>query len=217
MIAQTGLHGTSIREIALAAGVSEALLYKHFPSKQALYDEALASARQFSQFTIARFATFSPGTESFVLLTYATVDFILFGFPGRRGREHDTERLLFQSLLDDGAHARTVMADTAAHWMEYASASYEAAIATGDVVKLPGESSIRFRFVQQLAMALRLSHLPNPPALEYAGTQRELADQAVLFALRGLGLTDEAIRRHYRPDKLRATIDRLFPEDLREA
>jgi AcrR family transcriptional regulator len=211
VIAQAGLHGTSIREIAEAAGVSEALLYKHFPSKQALYDEALAIAREASQFTIARFATLAPGTESFVLLTYATIEFILFGFPGHAADDRGAARLLVQSLLDDGTHARAVFADTAASWMDYVVASYEAAAAAGDLVELPGEPAHRFRFVQQLGMALRLSHLPDPPAFDYSGTERELADQAVLFSLRGVGLTDEAIRTYFHPPKLRAALARLFP------
>lgn len=211
IIAQVGFHGTSVREIASAAGVSEALLYKHFPSKQALYDEALATARQLSQFTIARFATLSPGTESFVLLTYATIDFILVGFPGQTPHERGADRLVFQSLLDDGAYARTVFADTAAAWMDYVVASFRAAVAAGDIVELAIEPAHRFRFVQQLGMALRMSHLPSPPAFEYAGSKRDLADEAVLFSLRGLGMTDRAIAAHFQPKQLRGRLDALFP------
>ena len=213
VMAHSGLHGASVREIALAAGVSEALLYKHFPSKQALYDEALASARQYSQFTIARFATLTPSTESFVLLTYATIDFILCGFPGRTAQEHAADRLVFQSLLDDGAYAHTVFADTAANWMDYVVASYQAAIAAGDIVELAIEPAHRFRFVQQLGMALRLSHLPGVPAFDYACGKRDLADQAVLFSLRGVGLSDEAIGEYFHPKRLRATLDSIFPEE----
>lgn len=213
VLAQSGLRGASVREIAEAAGVSEALLYKHFPSKQALYDETLARARQFSQFTIARFATLTPGTESFILLTYATIEFILFGFPGSSAAQAGTERLLFQSLLDDGTLARAVFADTAANWMAYVSASYEAAAAAGDIVELPIEPPHRFRFVQQLGMALRLSHLPERPAFDYAGSKRELADQAVLFSLRGVGVSDEAIREYFKPKQLRTKLAALFPSD----
>jgi AcrR family transcriptional regulator len=211
VIARSGLHGASVREIALAAGVSEALLYKHFPSKQALYDEALAAAREFSQFTIARFATLQPSTESFVLLTYATIDFILFGFPGQPQSERGTIRLVVQSLLDDGQHARAVFADTAANWMSYVLASYEAAIAAGDVTDVPEHPAHRFRFVQQLGMALRLSHLPKQPAFDYAGTTRTLADEAVVFSLRGVGLSEAAIRKHCQPEKLREALAALFP------
>jgi AcrR family transcriptional regulator len=212
VIAQAGLRGASVREIAEAAGVSEALLYKHFPSKQALYAEALAEARRLSQFTIERFATLTPGIESFVLLSYATIDFILFGFPGQRGADSGTQRLFFQSLLDDGEHARSMLADTAANWMDYVNASYQAAIAAGDIVSLRGETPLRFRFVQQLGMALKLSHLPATPAFDYPGSRQDLADQAVIFSLRGVGVTDAAIERHFQPQRLRTRLAELFPE-----
>ena len=37
VFADKGFDGTTTRELAKAAGVSEALLYKHFPSKESLY------------------------------------------------------------------------------------------------------------------------------------------------------------------------------------
>ena len=37
VFAEKGFDGTTMRELALAAGVSEALLFKHFPNKEALY------------------------------------------------------------------------------------------------------------------------------------------------------------------------------------
>jgi len=211
LIAQSGLHAASVREIAEAAGVSEALLYKHFPSKQAIFDEALALARQFSQFTIARLATLEPGTRSFVLLTYATVEFTLFGFPGRHEQEKGAARLFFQDLLGDGTHVRTIFADTAANWMGYVVESFRAAIAAGDIAETSIPPAHRFRFVQQLAMALRLSHMPDVPAFQYEGTLRDLADQAVLFSLRGVGLTDRAIAEHFDPAWLSGALAELFP------
>src|SRR5215469_5888941 len=42
LFARTGFAGTTTRELAAAAGVSEGLLFKHFPSKQSLYREILA-------------------------------------------------------------------------------------------------------------------------------------------------------------------------------
>jgi AcrR family transcriptional regulator len=213
VIARSGFNGTSVRDIASAAGVSEALLYKHFPSKQALYLEAAAQARESSRFTIARFATLEPSSESFVLLTYATIYFILFGFPGRDGHDRSSERLVFRSLLDDGQYARSVFADTAAEWMGYVVASYHAAVAAGDIVEIAIEPQHRFRFVQQLAMALRLSHLPPQPAFEYSCSKRDLANQAVLFSLRGLGMTDAAIATYLDHARLSSMLDELFQGD----
>jgi AcrR family transcriptional regulator len=216
VIAQNGLHGSSIKEIATAAGVSEALLYKHFPSKQALYDEALAAAREHSRTTISRFATLTPSTQSFMLLTYATIDFIMFGFPGRRDHDSGPARLVMQSLLGDGEHARAVFADTAANWMGYVTDSFNAAVAAGDVVEMATEPANRFRFVQQLGMALRLSHLPERPAFDYPGDRRSLADAATLFSLRGVGLTDAAIARYFHPRQLAKTLADLFTQPADE-
>ena len=39
LFARQGFAATTTKQLALAAGVSEALLYKHFPSKEALYRE----------------------------------------------------------------------------------------------------------------------------------------------------------------------------------
>jgi AcrR family transcriptional regulator len=41
--ATRGFHGTSIDDIASAAGISKALIYEHFPSKQALHEEVISA------------------------------------------------------------------------------------------------------------------------------------------------------------------------------
>lgn len=41
--ATRGYHGTSIDDIASAAGISKALIYEHFPSKQALHSEVITA------------------------------------------------------------------------------------------------------------------------------------------------------------------------------
>src|ERR1044071_8247899 len=42
LFAGKGFNGTTTKEIAKAAGVSEALVFKHFPTKRALYGAILA-------------------------------------------------------------------------------------------------------------------------------------------------------------------------------
>ncbi len=53
LFAEKGFSGTTTRDIAKAAGVSEALLYKHFPTKRALYGAILAEKAQYSELRAA--------------------------------------------------------------------------------------------------------------------------------------------------------------------
>jgi TetR/AcrR family transcriptional regulator len=49
LFAAKGFNGTTTREIAQKAGISEALVFKHFPTKRALYAAILAEKVQLSQ------------------------------------------------------------------------------------------------------------------------------------------------------------------------
>jgi AcrR family transcriptional regulator len=49
LFAAKGFNGTTTREIAKTAGISEALLFKYFPTKRALYAAILAEKVQISQ------------------------------------------------------------------------------------------------------------------------------------------------------------------------
>ena len=49
LFAKNGFNGTTTREIAKTAGISEALLFKYFPTKRALYAAIIAQKSQLSQ------------------------------------------------------------------------------------------------------------------------------------------------------------------------
>lgn len=53
LFAAKGFNGTTTKDIARAAGISEALLYKHFPTKRALYGAILAEKAQYSELRAA--------------------------------------------------------------------------------------------------------------------------------------------------------------------
>ena len=64
-----------------------------------------------------------------------------------------------------------------------------------------------FWFLHHLAMAMNLCFLSDEPAVVYDGSKEELARQILLFGLRGMGMTPEAIARYYRPDELELFLD----------
>jgi AcrR family transcriptional regulator len=53
LFASKGFKGTTTREIAKQAGISEALLFKHFPTKRALYGAILAEKASLSELLAA--------------------------------------------------------------------------------------------------------------------------------------------------------------------
>src|SRR5918997_3542117 len=83
VFAEKGFDGTTTRELAKAAGVSEALLYKHFPSKESLYAamlDACAKGPAFAQFK--RILALEPSTSTLVLMVYFTISYYVLPRPG---------------------------------------------------------------------------------------------------------------------------------------
>ena len=95
LFAQNGFRGTSVRDIARAANVSEALLYKHFASKQDLYEEVMDYVGKVSATGIKRLKDLEPGTEALVLRIYCLVRVIVLEVPGLRDEQRWHERILY--------------------------------------------------------------------------------------------------------------------------
>jgi AcrR family transcriptional regulator len=213
LFAQYGYQGASVRKIAKAAGVSEALLYQHFPSKEELYQEILRYGVDVSSILFNdRMKNLNPGAESLAAYIYVAFKLILTEVPQYEEAQHWHERLLFQSLIGDRAyavahfkHLSEILKDPVARHME---ASQKA----GDLVAPIQSPANRFWFIHHLAMALNLCHLSGEPACQYEGSREDLLREAVLFSLRGLGLTDKALKRCFKPDKLEAFYHQMIDQ-----
>src|SRR6266705_491038 len=74
VFAEKGFDGTTTRELAQAAGVSEALLFKHFPNKESLYSAMqLACCHQEDCERTRRLKSLEPSTSTLVLLIHTMV------------------------------------------------------------------------------------------------------------------------------------------------
>ena len=103
VFADKGFDGTTTRELAKAAGVSEALLYKHFPSKESLYAamlDACVKGPTFAEFK--RILTLDPSTSTLVFMVHFVVTRFVQGWAGDPNQKV-MDRLSVRSLLDDGA------------------------------------------------------------------------------------------------------------------
>ncbi len=208
VFAEKGSHGSTTRELAEAAGVSEALLFKHFPNKEAIYAEMIHSCvRDGDHEVYERLMALEPSTETLVIHVHLMVSHFVGGpKPG-----HDDEaihvRLLQRSMMEDGDFARLLHQRLGSPMMRKIERSIEAAIAAGDAVAGPGLPSVMSWFAQHLGMTVMFHLLPERPIIDYGVSRAALVEQVVWFALRGMGLKDEAIRRHYNPATI-ATFNR---------
>jgi AcrR family transcriptional regulator len=209
LFARNGFRGTSVREIARAAHVSEALLYKHFASKEELYEEVMDYSGRLSATGVEKLRDIETGTEALVLQIYCIVRLILLEVPGLKDEQQWHERILYRSLLGDTKYARTHFRRIQRDVQERMNRCLDSAAEAGDLAPVRIGKLNRMWFVHHLAMAVNLCHLSDESAFEYEGSKEELVDQVVLFCLRGIGMTESAIDRHFRPDRLSKIFEQV--------
>ena len=203
VFAEKGFDGTTTRDLAKAAGVSEALLYKHFPSKESLYAAMLDGCAKGPTFAEAsRIVELEASTSTLVVMVHFMISHYVLGRPG------DTHRaamnaLLVRSLLGDGEFVRLMHKKLASAWLKKFDACLHASAKAGEMHDVPIRRDLCVWFVQHTAFSLMLHLQPKVPAVNYKVSKQELVSQATWFALLGIGLKEVAARRYYSPKALR--------------
>ncbi len=202
LFARKGFAETTTRELARAAGVSEPLLYKHFPSKEALYTEIQNYSCQATDATAQRLDDLKPSASTLVHLVYYLMRKLVLGLPVGTIEWDTRHRLMLKSFLEDGAYARVLYENRFECFCSKMEACLTVATTAGEVVPSPVSKVNRALFAYHVGAWLALEHLPPKPAMDYKVSREELLDQAVWFVLRGMGMTDKAIATHYNPKAL---------------
>jgi AcrR family transcriptional regulator len=208
LFARHGHHGVTTRMIADAAGISEALLYRHFRSKEALFEELQRWCLQDTVPAAERLAAAGPSTATLVRAVYFTVEKIA-GKTGCGGANGNLRRIMLASLIGDGQFARGFLAVNFGQHLPQLAGCLEAAHRTGDLHHPPRRSHLRLWFMQHLAVMASSVLLPEPPAVDHGVRNETLVEELALFALRGLGLTEDAIDRHFDARALAAFVRSL--------
>ncbi len=200
VFADKGFDGTTTRELAKAAGVSEALLFKHFPNKEALFaDMQLSCYTGQYHGKLEQLMELDPSSSTLVLMVHFLISYIVGG-----SVSHDDElavynRLMLRSLAEDGEFARLMLGRPASHWIPKCEECIKAAKDAGDTVGDLDYPQVLGWFAYQLAAMIRTHLLPEKPAVDYHVPHDVLVEQAVCFILRGMGLKGDVIKRHYNP------------------
>ncbi len=202
LFARKGFAGTTTKEIAEAARISEALLFKHFPTKSALYQEMLRSGCSADPTLLERLKLVEPSTRTLInMMHFMVYHFVVGGFGDPSERE-PRQRLVLNSFLEDGEFARLVFEWVATEVYPKFGASVAAAERAGDLVATASAPQNRFWFAQHIAAMLAFVRLTGRTAVPYEGDTLAVIDQAVRFILRGIGLKDEVIAAQYDPQSL---------------
>jgi AcrR family transcriptional regulator len=181
--------------VAAAAAISEALLFKHFPSKAALYAEILAEECEADP-ELAHLLGLEPSTAALVELIQGMVRHFIHGSDSSDQEEEEQRmRLMTTSHLEDGEFARLLYAKVEKLIGAMFTASLDAAIATGDAVRIGSQPLNLFWFAHHTLLMAALTRLPSVPCLGY-GEAADLDRQLCEFLLRGIGLNEAAIAAH---------------------
>jgi len=203
VFAEHGFHGTTTRELAKAAKVSEALLFKHFPNKEALFTAMQQSCCNEQDIVRAeRLRAMEPSASTLVLITHFLISRIVASGATRDDERGIQNRLMLRSLTEDGEFARLFLRRVAEDWVPRFAESIEAAVRSGDAVDTGVLPGLAGWFAHHLAVMMMIHLLPARPVIDYQLPREQLVEQAVLFTLRGMGLREAAVKRHYNPKAL---------------
>ena len=199
IFAQKGFDGTTTRELAVAAGVSEALMFKHFPNKEALYTAmqlACCNEKIFDE--IGRLEALEPTASTLVLLVHFLVSRVLFD-ADRHPEKAIHARLMLRSLTEDGEFVRLCLEGLPSRMNQLLAGCLHASIAVGDAYDGPVLPELGCWFVYHLTAMIRTYLLPATPVVDYGVSREKLVEQIAWFTLRGMGLKEEVISRYYNP------------------
>jgi len=204
VFAAKGFDGATSKELASAAGVSEALLYRHFTSKEAIYLELVTLIGGRKDASVSQMTAAPPSSEAFIQTTYFLGRFILFGSPNKPGDDR-IDRLMAQSLLGDGRFARAFLETMFHPLLPYLESCLRAAWESGDIATPNPPAELEMTFAHHFFGAIALFRLPEPSLVGLSDPEETL-NATLLFAFRGVGFSQEAIARLVDFERLRRTF-----------
>ena len=201
LFARKGFGGVTTKEVAEAAGVSEALVFRHFPTKAALYQEILEVGCQGDP-DLAPLEALPPSTDTLVLMTYGMVYHLVLGMLGDREAMATRHRLLLHSMMEDGDYARIHFADCGRRILPLYAASLRAAGRAGDLRPDSPAPANAFWFGAHVAAQIAYGRMAGEGVFPYQGDLETVVAEAARFILRGIGLREEVVAAPFDPQRL---------------
>lgn len=192
--AARGYDGARTLEIAQTAEVSEALLYRHFPSKEALYAAVLERLIEQQDHNFAVLQLPEPSTQGLVDTLWRYFEACVRNPPTSRASVG--QRILLLSLAGDGRHAGMLYERALAIGSDAFRLALDAARREGSLANEGLDPRNAWNFIEHVGSMIASGGLSGRSVIPYAGSKARLVREAVLFCGRGLGLADAALAAH---------------------
>lgn len=183
VFATSGYDGAKTLQIANAAGVSEALVYRHFPSKAALYRAVLRVVIQEQDNNMAAALNFDATGAGLIALIVSSVRNVL---PASGENNTEGMRLVFGSLVGDGGYARLIYRRARRLVLPHIRAALTQAAADGELTTPIAAENV-VNFIEHVTSMIQMAKHTERPIIEYPGDDDALIADAVRFCGRGIG------------------------------
>lgn len=192
VFAKKGFAGTTTRELSEKIKVSEALLFKYFPSKDDLVRSIEDLVRQ-QMDQIFRVVLSWPVNAESLALAVAFNFLVLTEGHGVSSDKRALDRLVVFSLLEDGRFFRRTTKENLPPYFDFLTRCHRAGVKTGEIQIDEGSLVDRAWLCHHIAGFLVLAQ--GSKAIDYEGTPVDVRQEALRFCLRGLGFRPDLVTK----------------------
>ncbi|CAD7339982.1 helix-turn-helix transcriptional regulator [Sphingomonadales bacterium 56] len=205
VFARHGLEGARTQQIARAAGVSEALLFRHFPTKTHLYRAVLREVITDQNIVMRSFGEAEASSEGLLEILRRTFSYAMAGMHAVNA---EGLRMVVGSLAGDGGYARLVYRRALRMTLPNLERAIEAARADGGIAGETLSVTNAGAYVEHVSTMMMMARCHDKVAIPY-DEDRALRD-AILFCARGLGVDEGRILKFLKQMKPNEPGDASF-------
>jgi len=190
VFARYGLEGARTQQIAQAAGVSEALLFRHFPTKTHIYRAVLRSVIEDQN---ENFRNMGPTAASTEGLLEIVCRLIVHAMRGSRAFNAEGMRMVVGSIAADGGYARLIYRRALRLSLNGLTNAIAAAREDGGLVGEPLSPVNAAAFLEHVGTMMMMARCHDQTVIPYEGDESRVVRETMLFCGRGLGVKEERI------------------------
>jgi len=188
VFARFGLEGARTQQIARAAGVSEALLFRHFPTKTHIYRAVLRNVIADQNENFRAMGETDASTEGLLEIIRRL---IVHALEGARASNAEGMRMVVGSLAADGGYARLVYRRALRLSLPRLERALAAAQADGGVVGTAISPANAAAFLEHVGTMMMMARCHERAVIPYHDAS--VLRDAVLFCGRGVGIVEPRI------------------------